>query len=348
MKRRNLSFVALFTVMLLSFTACSKLSVSLGQYKGVEVEVTEDVVTDEVVDKAILEEVTKNIEYTEITGRSVENGDVATIDYVGRINGEEFNGGSDVDFDLEVGSGDFIAGFETQMIGMEIGETKDIEVTFPESYTVNEDVAGKQAVFSVTAKAIKIKESPDEVTDEMIKALTNDYSTVESYKAYKRDVLEKEAEENNQNAKLSAVWNAVIENCTIKIDLPEDRVQVYADNYKLNYSEAAEAYGITLEEYLATYMSTTSSTFTEEALDDYVYQLGQTYITEQLIVEAIAEKENIFVSDDEYEAALEEESLSAGMTVRTFENRYGTQVKENLLFVKVRDFTVENAVINYV
>lgn len=330
----SMSLLAAFT---LSITGCNASNVTLGAYKGIEVTATQVSVTDEILEEELLSAIQKSMDYKEITDRAVIDGDTTNIDYIGKIDGVEFNGGSATGYDLVIGSGTFIDGFEDQIIGMEIGKTKDIEVTFPENYS-QASYAGKIAVFTVTLNSIKVKEVPDEITDEMIQQISTEYSTVEEYKKYLKAELEKDAEELNLQSKQKAVWDAVVEACEVK-NISSESVSSYAADYKANYEKSALQYGVTLTEFLQTYMNG----MTEEQLDSELQSMGEQYIKEQMIVVEIAKVENITVSDEEYQSYLEDQATAQSATTEAFEQKFGTYIKDQLLYEKVRDFLVENA-----
>ena len=175
--------------------------VTLGEYKGVEVTLDEPEVTDEYLDGYIEYVQQNNAVSTPVTDRAVEMGDVVNIDYVGKIDGVAFDGGSAQGSDLTIGSGQFIDGFEDGCIGMKVGETKDVEATFPDPYKNNPDLAGKVAVFTVTVNSISVEEIP-ELTDEYVQSLSLEGCTnVEEYRAYVYDVLLEQQQESYESDK---------------------------------------------------------------------------------------------------------------------------------------------------
>ena len=182
--------------------------VTLGEYKGIEVSVDAPVVTDEYLDSYIDYVLQSNMVTTEITDRPVEEGDIVNIDYEGKIDGVAFDGGTAQGYDLTIGSGTFIDGFEDGLIGAETGETVDVNVTFPENYQ-GEEVAGKDAVFTVTVNSISVETLP-ELTDEFVQGLDVGVNTVEEYRQYAYDLLmEEEQATHDSNAEI-AVLEAVM------------------------------------------------------------------------------------------------------------------------------------------
>ena len=202
MKKQRTGAVVLAGVMLLGLTGCGAVNdkakayskyVELGDYKGIEYtrEVAE--VTDTQIQSQVDSLLSSLTETTEVTDRPIEEGDTANIDFVGTMNGEEFDGGSGEGFDLEIGSDSFIDGFEDGLIGHSVGEKVSLDLTFPENYQ-SEDLAGKDVNFAVTINSISVKTTP-ELTDEVVKENT-DYDTVDAYKDSVRKDLEKQAEED--------------------------------------------------------------------------------------------------------------------------------------------------------
>lgn len=222
--------------------------VTLGEYKGIEVTETTPTVTDDYVQSYIDYALQSNMVTTEVTDRAVQTGDFANIDYEGKIDGVAFEGGTDKGYDLEIGSGSFIDGFEDGLIGAEIGETRDVTVTFPESYP-NAEVAGKEAVFTVTVNSIHTESLP-ELTDEYVKGLELDLSTVDEYKQYVFDMLmEDEQNTHDSNAQID-ILAKVVENSEFK-EPPADMVTRYYDRIKANMSSYAAMYGYDLESFMA-------------------------------------------------------------------------------------------------
>lgn len=200
MKKKVIAILtgALAVSMLLSGCAASKGletdELKISMYKGVEVEEVEkpEEVTDEDVENTINATLQSNATIKEITDRAVESGDTATIDFVGKMDGEEFEGGSSTDYPLEIGSGQFIDGFEDSVIGHEIGETYDWNGKFPDDYS-NTDLAGKDVVFTITVKSISQTEVP-ELTDDFVKQVSEESANVKEYK----EEVKKQLEEDNE------------------------------------------------------------------------------------------------------------------------------------------------------
>lgn len=308
--------------------------VTLGEYKGVEVSVDAPVVTDEYLDSYIDYVLQSNMVTTEITDRPVEEGDIVNIDYEGKIDGVAFDGGTAQGYDLTIGSGTFIDGFEDGLIGAETGETVDVNVTFPENYQ-GEEVAGKDAVFTVTVNSISVETLP-ELTDEFIQGLDVGVNTVEEYRQYAYDLLmEEEQATHDSNAEI-AVLEAVMAGSQIQ-DPPEDMTNRYYNRIIDNMTYYASLYGYDLETFLS--MQGTS----EDAIRESAAQAGQ----EIIVMQAIADAEGLSVTDEELDAEIETNAGSLGYD-DVEEYRASLDVegyREYMMSEKVLNFLLENAVV---
>ncbi len=272
--------------------------VSLGDYMNMEVTLDKDYqVTDDMVKNYVNNNVIANYPYyVESDKTVVENGDVANIDYEGLLDGEAFDGGTAQDYDLEIGSGSFIDGFEDGLIGAEVGKETDLNLTFPEDYG-NSDLAGKEVVFKVTVNAIKVKQdiTYDTLTDEYVTYLSDklgaSYETVNDLTSDIRTYLEEQANSSRTQAIRSAVIAKLPEVCTVNAlpdGLLDARMQEYLKKFEDTYCKDT-----TLEDYLSSTYNTT--------VDDFKTQVQSEIETEldtQLILEAIAAVENIEFDED--------------------------------------------------
>lgn len=282
-------------------------SIAVGEYNNIQidkVEVTE--VKDEDVQSefdSYMESFNKEVEVTDRD--TLENGDIADIDYVGKIDGEEFEGGSAQGYKLELGSGSFISGFEDGLVGVKKGETKNLELTFPEDYG-NTEYAGKAVVFDVTVNGIYKTEKP-EITDEFVKENT-DYESIDAYKSYIRGQLEESNEKTAVNNRRSAIWSALISNCAVK-KYDEEEIKNYVLEYKDYVSGmVSSSYGMSFDDYLSA-SGLEAKDFKETAVTN-----AKAAAKEQLVLDAIAEKEGITVSDEEYQEYLKEYMDGMGVT----------------------------------
>lgn len=308
--------------------------VTLGEYKGIEVSVDAAVVTDEYLDSYIDYVLQSNMVRTEITDRPVEEGDIVNIDYEGKIDGVAFDGGTAQGYDLTIGSGTFIDGFEDGLIGAQTGETVDVNVTFPENYP-GEEVAGKDAVFTVTVNSISVETLP-ELTDEFVQGLGVGVNTVEEYRQYAYDLLmEEEQATHDSNAEI-AILEAVMANSELQ-DPPEDMTNRYYSRIIDNMTYYASMYGYDLETFLS--LQGTS----EDEIRESAVQAGQ----EIIVMQAIAEAEGLSVTDEELDAEIESNAGSLGYD-DVEEYRASLDVegyREYMMSEKVLDFLLENAVV---
>ena len=309
-------------------------------FLAVEVEPAAEV-TDEEVEELIESRREADRELKEVTGRSiVREGDVVNIDYVGRIDGEEFDGGSDEGYDLEIGSGSFIDGFEEQLVGVAVGETVDLNVTFPEDYGA-EELAGKDAVFTVTANYIR---KMPELTDELVSKMTDgEYTTIDAYREYEREKLTNDALENQKSEANNELMTQLYNTCEVA-SLPEDLVDYTMKQTKNQYIQMAQMYGMTYEDMIAMYG------VDEETFLGYIRSDNEAALKQEIILKGIAATENITISEEEYQEGIAKYAEMYGMeSPEAFEAYYPRKEIENVLLLnKTLDFVRENATINEV
>ncbi len=306
--------------------------VTLGDYKGVKVSVDAAVVTDEYLDSYIDYVLQSNMLTTEVTDRPVQEGDIVNIDYEGKIDGVAFDGGTAEGYDLAIGSGSFIDGFEDGLIGAETGETRDVEVTFPEDYH-GTDVAGKDAVFTVTVNSISVETLP-ELTDEFVQGLGVGAETVEEYRQYAYDLLMEEQQANHDAEAEMAVLETVMNNAKLQ-DPPEDMTNRYYSRLIDNMNYYASMYGYDLETFLS--LNGTS----EETIMESARNAAKQLITMQ----AIAEAEGMEVTDEELDEEIEANAVSMGYEdADAYREALDAEgYREYMLTEKVLDFLLENA-----
>lgn len=315
--------------------------VTLGEYKGVEVEVPSVEVTDEEVEEKVQSLLSYYATTNDITEGTVEEGHTVNIDYTGYINDVQFDGGTATGASLTIGSNSFIDGFEDGLIGVNVGDTVTLNLQFPDPYLNNPDYAGKDVVFEVKVNSIQEKVLP-ELTDAFIAENTT-YTTVDEYKAALRENLESSKEDDIKSDKLNDVWSIIIENCEV-IAYPEELVAQYQDEMNDYYTQIATNYfNTTLEEYV------TSNGSTMEEFNEIVEEYGKSSAISELIAIGIAEKEAIEVSDDELneyvDSLLEEGSVSNFETAEEIIDYYGeSYLKLSLKFQKVLEYVEEQAV----
>lgn len=344
MKKSRIIIALGLTTMLLA-TGCKKESsddystyVELGEYKGIEVTVDYTEITEDDVTKQIETNLANAATTEEVTDRAIEDGDIVKLDYEGSVEGEVFEGGTATDASLTIGSGRFIDDFEEQLIGHKIGDAVEVNVTFPEDYSPNPDLAGKDAKFDVLIKGISIKKTP-KLTDKWV-AKNTDYTTVDEYKEGVKADLEAAALESDLNQKTAAVLSKIVENSTIK-GYPQDEIDAYVKELSSYVDYLASLFGADRATVLTTYYQMTEEEFEEESLTAAKDVVGR-----QMICKLIAEKENITLTDEEYnKAALELAANYQIKTVEEFETQYGKDViYETILLEKVLDFITEQSV----
>ena len=312
---------------------------TLGKYLGVEVAKEKVEVTDEEVATDIQNEIENSTYYEEVTDHdTVQNDDVVNIDYVGSIDGEEFEGGSDSGYDLDIANSTFIDGFAEGVIGMKVGEKKDVVVTFPDPYVNNEDLSGKEAVFAVTLNKIE-KEVTPEFNDEYVQE-NSEYSTVEEYKAARKEEMLAEKEETAATNWEQAVLQNVIDGSTFT-NLSDADIESYVAEMTSYYESMAESYGIDFATFLMYFMGTDEATFKEQAKTQ-----GDFVVKQNLVLKKIIETENLTVSDEEYATGLAEYAAQYGYEdTAEFENTVGKEsVQDALVYDKAYNLIISSAV----
>lgn len=282
--------------------------VTLGDYKGLTVEVTKQEVTDADIDARIEQDRQKVARTVDVEGRALENGDTVNLDYAGSVDGVAFEGGTAEGQTLTLGSNQFIPGFEEQMVGMNIGEEKDLNVTFPEQYHAAE-LAGKAAVFHVKVNSATHTELP-ELNDEFA-ADASEYNTFAEYKDSIVKELNEKAAKNNE----VAVENALVEKATAnaQMDIPEAMIRDQV-NYILREMQMRMAYqGLRLEDYLK-YTGQT----VEQLADMYKGEAEQR-VKMELTLEAIRKAEGVEPTDEDVQKQIAEQAERMGQKVEDFE-----------------------------
>jgi len=293
--------------------------VTLGEYKGLEVEIDKQQVTDAMIDAEINRDVDKASRTVDVEDRPVENGDIVNLDYAGSIDGVAFDGGTAQGQTLTIGSGNFIPGFEEQMIGMKIGEEKDLNVTFPAEYHSSE-VAGKDAVFHVKVNGIQKVEKPE--LDDDFAADVSDFDTFAEYKADVVRRLTERVEKNNENAAKNALVEKAVENA--QVDIPRAMIESQSD-YMIREMEMNASYqGIRLDDYLK-YMG-----MTREALKAQNEPEAVRRVKNELVIDAIRKAEGIEPTEEDIEKQIREQAERYGQDVEDFRRDLTEAQKEYL------------------
>ena len=307
--------------------------VTLGQYKGVEAPKAEVSVTDEDVEGRVKEMADRNSRMVSVEDRAVAKGDVANIDFEGFLNGVPFDGGKGDSFDLEIGSGQFVPGFEDQVAGMSISEEKDIDITFPEDY--HADLAGKTVVFHVKVNAIKVKELPA-LDDEFAK----DVSEFDTLDELKKDVREKMLAEREEAAK-RAFEDAAMSKVAagIQADIPDAMIEEQAKRFVDNFRMQLQSQGVPYEEY----MKMTGMEEEKLLADARVPAEGQ--VRMDLAVAAIVKAEGLEASDEDVEAEYNKMAAQYGMDVENVKKYLDDAViKEQIVRAKAVELVAAAAV----
>ena len=304
--------------------------VKLGKYKGLEAPRAEVKVTAADVNARLGEMADRNSRLVSVD-RKIKKGDTANIDFEGFDGGVAFDGGKGDNFDLEIGSGSFVPGFEDQLVGMKAGEEKDIDITFPEDYTP--ELAGKPVVFHVKVNEVKVKEVPA-MDDEFAK----DVSEFDTLKDLKADIKKKLTEERT-NAAQRAFEDALMQKVAdgIKADIPDEMVDAQAEQMMENFKQQMAAQGIPFEQY----MKMTGTTADEFKAQAKAPALGQ--VKMDLAIAAIVKKEKLDASDEEIEAEMKKIAEQYSMDLDTVKKYLRTEnVKDQLVREKVIKLVADN------
>jgi trigger factor len=310
--------------------------ITLGEYKGLKVSYTKLEVTDADVDAAIKSDLEANATEEEVSDRAVQDGDIVNIDYEGLKDGVAFEGGTAQGYDLVIGSGNFIEGFEDGLIGAKVGEEVALNLTFPENYN-SAELAGQAVVFNVKVNSIKVSVVP-ELSEDFVKNNT-DYDSIAAYKDGIREELTKENEETMKNEKIKNLIITIVDTSTIS-SYPQSIVDYYAFEMESYYQQYASMFGYELVDFLA------ANGLTEEKYAEEKQSYAEDRTAQELVLNAIIKAENMQLTDEEYKAgvagyveeygyASEEEFLQ----IATEE-----QIKESLIWEKAIEFILEQSV----
>ena len=313
-----------------------KPEVTLGQYKGVEVEKADASVSAEDVEAELKKVQEQNARLLTVEDRGVEDGDQTVIDFEGFVDGKGFEGGKAEDYPLTIGSHSFIDTFEEQLIGKKIGEECEVNVTFPTEYHAA-DLAGKPATFKVTVKEIKVKELP-ELNDEFASEVS-EFDTLDEYKkdVEKKLAEKKEIEANSKNE--DAVVAKVVENASMEI--PEKMIDAQAENMVQDMARRMQSQGLSLDMYLK-YTGMTVEQMKEQARPD-----AEKRIRTRLVLEAVAKAENIQISDEKVDEEVAKMAEAYKMEVEKLKSYMSEsdvkQMKEDLAVQQAVDLLVAEA-----
>lgn len=306
-----------------------KPEVTLGEYKGLEVPKSELEVTEEEIAGELKREQENNSRTIDVDDRAVADGDKVTLDFEGFVDGEAFEGGKGTDYPLTIGSGAFIPGFEEQLVGTEIGKEMEVNVTFPEEYQAKE-LAGKAAVFKCTVKKIEVKELP-ELDDEFAKDVS-EFDTLEEYKAdIKKNLEEKKADAAKQ-AKEDAALEAAVANASMEI--PDAMVDGQVSQMINDFTARIQSQGLTMEQYMQ-FTGMTPATLRQEMKPQALKR-----IQSRLVLEKIAEAEDIQIADEKLDEEITKMAEMYKMEVEKLKEVLGDAEKEQMK----KDMAVQEAI----
>ncbi|GAA0123031.1 MAG: trigger factor [Clostridium argentinense] len=312
--------------------------VELGEYKGLEVKKNEYNVTDEDVENKLKETQLRNARIEVKEDRAIEKGDIAVIDFKGFIGDVAFEGGEGTDYELEIGSGTFIDNFEDQLIGLKAGDSKDINVTFPEQYG-REELNGKPAKFEVTVKSVKVKELPA-IDDEFAKEVS-EFETLEEYRNDIKSNLEEANKIRVKREYEDAVINAAVANA--KIDIPEVMVNREIDGMLRDLETRLQYQGLDLKTY---YQFTNTS---EESFRQQMKEVATNKVKTEIVMDKIAEVEEIKATEEEVKAKAKEMAemyygaSEADKTAELLVNSQREYLQLQVMNEKVKDMLVESS-----
>ncbi len=319
--------------------------VTPAEYKGIAVEAKLVKATAEEIMNEIEQVLEAQAELVEVNGRdTVQVGDTVNIDYKGTKDGVAFDGGTAEGFDLKIGSGRFIDGFEDGLVGCKKGETVKLDLTFPEQY-MNEDLAGQAVVFEVKINKIS-EDKKAELTDDFAAGLGitdedgNSVDTVDKLKAYVEKFLNDQHETNYKTSMQNQIMNYLMENSTFAEELPADMSARLNDTLTGFYSSYASMYGMEMADFILSF-------FGEEDAEQFLKDSVDDYVKQQLVMQAIAETESIKLEEEELEEKVKEFAEGYGMSVEDYRSSVDEKAMfEDLLSQKVMDFLIENAKIS--
>ena len=320
----------------LIFTAVvqTKPEVTLGKYKGIEIKKVEYNVSDEDIEHELSHIAEHNARLVAVEDRPVENGDTTIIDFEGFVDGVAFEGGKAENYELEIGSGKFIPGFEEQIVGMNIDDEKEIKVTFPKEYPAK-DLEEKEATFKVKLHEIKKKELP-EINDEFAK----DASEFDTLEDWKKSIKEKKENENASKAKFEMEDEAIAEVCkNASVDIPSGMIETEIDNMEQDISSRLSYQGMNLDQYLKMIGKTK-----KEFRDDYKEQ-AEKQVKTTLVLEAIMKDAKIEVTEEEIETKIKEMAEMYGQKEEDVKNNVNLRkyVQTTLETEKTIHYIVDNA-----
>lgn len=337
MNRKKIALVlTVCVVVAMSLASCGKPygdvkledHIKVGKYKGLKVEAYEVKVTDEDVDREIEARLTAAATVQEVKTGEVKEGDTVVITYDGKIDGKGFEGGSAQGSSLTIGSGQFIEGFESGLVGVKVGETKTLKLKFPKDYT-KEDVAGKDVEFTVTVDAKQEKVVP-KLDEEFVKN-NSEQKTIAEYKKAVKEELTKMKEEEAIDMQKDYLWTKILADSEVLKDkdgkekYPQEKLDTVKEKTVEDYKSFAEQYGMEFEDFLEQQMGMDEETFNEQ-----VEEYAKIVVKQEMVLYYIAEKEGIEVDNKEYEDFIARSLERYGYTEETYKELNGQSYEETV------------------
>ncbi len=317
----------------------AKKYVTLGEYKNLDVDLTVSTITDEAVEEEIQSTLEQNAENQEVTDRTtVQEGDIVNINMTATVDGEDFDDANLEDSDYTLGDNEYGEDFDKAFIDKNKGDTFDLTVTLPSDYS-DDTYAGKEAAFNITINKIEKSVVP-ELNDEFVQSVSDDCKTVDEYRKYVKEDLQKTADDDNESSAKEDLMALAVENATIK-GSSDDTYNLYYNQLVNDYTSYAQQWGMTFDNFISQFMG-----MDEESFKDFV--LDQVYDIQ--VAMAIADKEKLTVSDKEYKTLLKQYAEDYGWdSTDELEKAYSKEyLKNNMTRDKVLDFLFENANVNKV
>lgn len=312
-----------------------KPEVKISAYTGMKIKQFAYTVKDEDVDAEVNRVLDRNARKVSVSDRAAQNGDIVNIDFVGTVDGVKFEGGEAEGYDLTLGSGQFIPGFEDQVVGMNIGETKDVNVTFPENYQA-EALKGKAAVFAVKLNGIQAKELP-ELTDEFIKEATGS-ETVEAYKAKAKERLEQQAKRRANDATENSILEAISANA--EAEIPQAMIEREIDNLVQKFEYQLMYQGLKLQDYLD-FLKVSEADFRK----NYEEQAKKNVLN-QLVISQLIKDQKLEATEAEVDAQIEKQAAEVNKTAEEYKKnmdpRQFDYISSDIVLTKLFDFLKAN------
>lgn len=307
--------------------------ITMGDYKGIDVKLEVEEVTDDQIQSTIDNTLTSNAVESTDDQAEVKEGDIVNIDFVGKKDGEAFDGGTGEDYDLTIGSGSFIEGFEEGLIGAKKGDMKELALTFPESYG-SKDLAGQDVIFEVTVNYIK---TLPELTDEWVKENT-EYDTVDAYKEGVRAELESSNESAAQSTATNTAWNQVLDAAEIK-EFPQEDIDKAIAEYESSLQSYADQQAMTTDEFLE------AQGMTKEDFDKQAQEYAEYKVKQLLAAQAVMDAEELTLADDEIQTVIDEMVTNFGVDdISALTDQYGKDsVIESVALTRINEFVLDNA-----